>query len=39
MSLDLCAGLVVYIDCRWNCMRVYYLITIVGGIAVVFSSL
>jgi len=36
--VKLCAGLVVYIDCRWNCGSVQFLIVIVGGIVCVFIS-
>jgi hypothetical protein len=38
MSLDLCAGLDVYNDGRWNCVLVEYLIMIDGGILCLFNT-
>ena len=39
LSVDLCACLKVYIDCRWNCVRVQQFIMIDGKMVVVFISL
>jgi len=37
--VELCVCLVVYVDRRWNCVRVSWFIMIVGGIMCMFSSL
>ena len=37
--MDLCAYIVEYNDCRWNCGSFQHFMMIVGGIAYVFTSL
>ena len=39
MLAELCSRLVIYNDCLWICGSVYEYIIIVGGIAIVFSSI